>query len=423
MIKDSHLTHDTVKEQVRRAQEGLDRKSKEVEDQRKYLDSEQNRRYEWKPSDSDRLGASHDRLGAESLPEDKLRSHHQEASGLERRTDIGRNQGMIIEQQIWVSQEFRESALDQRKVEKGMDVAAKIEETGAGVQNLAHDSNSLNKFQHQSQPKETTVESHQTYTQNRVDPHPYVEYTNVQQQSTSRCPLDLNTFLAVLNDVRARPAFYADRLKLHFFKPDGKHVNHLHEPDYTEGSKIYKDGFEFLRRVGPLPPLRLEQGLVSAALDQAIFQANNDRMSFLGPKNENVRDRVSRYGRELGVDLAENTIKVVELNYEIIILSMIIDDGVPTRSRRLNIFDPRFTKVGLAASTNKVNHFFIDIVFASEGFISHGAAPQQFTSSQQFVSSQQQLAPPVIPEKRTLETVETHYQTKTVADEQAPPRH
>ncbi len=185
-------------------------------------------------------------------------------------------------------------------------------------------------------------------------------------------PIDLNRFLQVLNDVRARPAYYSDRIKAIYFKPDGKHVNHYHEPDYTEGSRVYTDGYEFLRAIPSLPPLRLDPGLTAVAYDQAMFLCHENRLGNAGPNGEVAAQRVNRYGTLMSGNVAENNIKSRELSYEVTVLNMVIDDGVPNRGRRLNIFSPEFTKVGLAAAKHKLDSaYFIDMVFATEGYVSN----------------------------------------------------
>lgn len=206
---------------------------------------------------------------------------------------------------------------------------------------------------------------------NQVAPLPHTSIYTVDHVDHT-VPIDLNRFLAVLNDIRAKPAYYADRVKLIYFKPDGKHVNHFHEPDFTEGSRVYTDGYEFLKMVRPLGPLRLDPGLTAVAYDQAMFLCSVNRLGNEGPNRETTADRMSRYGTLMSGNVAENSIKSRELSYEVTILNMIIDDGVPGRGRRMNIFSPEFTKVGLAAAKHNMDSaYFIDIVFAGEGYVSN----------------------------------------------------
>lgn len=204
-----------------------------------------------------------------------------------------------------------------------------------------------------------------------------IDHSDYQQ------PIDLNRFLTVLNDVRARPAFYADRIKQIYFKPDGKSVNHEHEPDYTEGSRVYVDGYEYLRHIRPLAPLRLDAGLTAAAYDQAVFMSHNNKLSYQGPNRETIVQRATRYGTLATGNIAENTCMTRDCSYEVIILNMIIDDGVPNRGRRLNIFSPEFTRVGLAAAKNNPHAaYFIDIVFGTDGYNSNIGSLSSQTKAQ-----------------------------------------
>lgn len=196
-------------------------------------------------------------------------------------------------------------------------------------------------------------------------------------------PINLYEFLWTINEIRARPAFYADRILQIYYKPGGKHLNHYHEPDYTEGKRVYEDAMEFLRGVNPLPPLTLEHGLTAAAFDHAIFQSTNNCLGYEGPNKETVAQRVARYGTLRSGNIAESNIMTREISYEVICLDMIIDDGVPNRGRRMNFFSNEFSKVGLAAAkANPYAEYFIDIVYGTEGYHSNLALIPPQTNAQ-----------------------------------------
>jgi hypothetical protein len=177
--------------------------------------------------------------------------------------------------------------------------------------------------------------------------------------------LDFCLLLDKLNDLRANPAEWSKKLMVIYFKPDTKHLNHKHEPDYSEGRSLYKDAFRYLTLIKPLPPLAIDSALVSMAYDQAIHQAAVNSMSCVDGLT--VAQRAASHSMPADTQLAESSILIAELDYDVILLNMVVDDGVPSRGRRVNMFNPLYSKIGMAAAINPLHKgFVVDFVYAGQ---------------------------------------------------------
>jgi len=75
-------------------------------------------------------------------------------------------------------------------------------------------------------------------------------------------------------------------------------------------------------------------------------------------------DRMNRYG-EWSIAFGES-ITYGFYDESSIILYLIIDDGVPERDDRLNIFNPLFTKCGLATGYHSLLNTMAVLVYAGE---------------------------------------------------------
>ena len=177
--------------------------------------------------------------------------------------------------------------------------------------------------------------------------------------------LDFCLLLDKLNDLRANPAEWSKKLMAIYFKPDTKHLNHKYEPDYSEGRSLYKDAFRYLTLVKPLPPLAIDTTLVSIAYDQAIHQAAVNSMSCVDGLT--VAQRAASHSMPADTQLADSSILIAELDYDVILLNMVVDDGVPSRGRRVNMFNPLYSKIGMAAAINPLHKgFVVDFVYAGQ---------------------------------------------------------
>ena len=112
-----------------------------------------------------------------------------------------------------------------------------------------------------------------------------------------------------------------------------------------EGLRALDEAIRFLRHARPLPSLGLSPGLCSAAADHCREQADG-AVGHHGPGRSNPGSRISRYG-VVAQGWAEN-IAYGQHSARAIVMALIIDDGVPGRGHRRNIFNPNYNAAGAA---------------------------------------------------------------------------
>lgn len=129
-----------------------------------------------------------------------------------------------------------------------------------------------------------------------------------------------------------------------------------------EGEAAVLEAITFLEKQKPLAGLSFSQGLALAAKDHAGRQGPTGEIGHAGPGGTTMVGRVQAYGRFGGI-LGE------EINYggadaRTIVVSLIIDDGVPDRGHRKNIFNPRYKVAGAAIGPHAVYQYMCVVDFA-----------------------------------------------------------
>jgi uncharacterized protein YkwD len=150
-----------------------------------------------------------------------------------------------------------------------------------------------------------------------------------------------------MNVARQNPALYASYIEELRSNFDGKN---LVLPGGTrvrtkEGARALDEAIRFLRHAHPEAPLSVSTGMCRAAADHCADQTRG-RMGHGGSDRSTPGSRISRYG-EWGGGWAEN-IAYGKTNARDIIMALIIDDGLPARKHRKNIFNPKFNVAGAA---------------------------------------------------------------------------
>ena len=184
-----------------------------------------------------------------------------------------------------------------------------------------------------------------------------------------------NAVIREMNLARQNPALYAsyiEELRSHF---DGRF---LVLPGHTrlctkEGVGALDDAVHFLRSVRPLPALTLSPGMCRGAADHCADQMNG-AMGHDGSDRSNPGARMSRYGA-WSSSWGEN-ISYGKITARDIVIALIIDDGLPARKHRQNIFNPNFNYAGAAYGAHARYRSVCSIDFAG-GYTERGQTVAQ----------------------------------------------
>ena len=114
----------------------------------------------------------------------------------------------------------------------------------------------------------------------------------------------------------------------------------------NEGVAAVDEAIECLRNTSPLPPFEFSNELSRACIDHVLDHNQAGLMGHTGSDGSSTADRISRYGKWQRT-CGEN-VDYGNADGMASVLAWIIDDGVPNRGHRTNIFNPAFTVVGIA---------------------------------------------------------------------------
>jgi uncharacterized protein YkwD len=153
--------------------------------------------------------------------------------------------------------------------------------------------------------------------------------------------------LTETNLARTNPAAYASHLEalLPLFDGDvirrpGSNVGLR----TNEGPTAVREAIRFLRQQQPLPPMTWADGIWRAARDHVRDQGPSGATGHDGRDGSNMDQRIRRYGTWL-TTAAENIDYGSETARDVLI-SLIVDDGVPSRGHRTNIFNAALRVMG-----------------------------------------------------------------------------
>jgi uncharacterized protein YkwD len=175
-----------------------------------------------------------------------------------------------------------------------------------------------------------------------IQPALAAEGTSADAGSTSS-----RAVLRELNLARQNPTLYATFVEELRGRMNG---NVMVLPGHTrirtkEGTRAVDDATRFLRSAQPQAPLALSPGMSRAAADHCADQASGG-FGHAGRDSSHADKRIARYGT-FGGCWGEN-ISYGKSTARDVVLALIIDDGLPTRKHRHNIFNPNFNFAGAA---------------------------------------------------------------------------
>jgi uncharacterized protein YkwD len=149
-----------------------------------------------------------------------------------------------------------------------------------------------------------------------------------------------------INLARQNPALYATLVQELRARMNGNVLVLGHTRIRTkEGTVAVDEAIRFLKNTQPLPPLTLSRGMSRAAADHCADQADGG-FGHEGKDRSHAGQRIARYGNFSG-GWGEN-ISYGKSTARDVVLALIIDDGLPGRKHRANIFNPNYNFAGAA---------------------------------------------------------------------------
>lgn len=176
----------------------------------------------------------------------------------------------------------------------------------------------------------------------------------IPARAAAQAPSDFErALLAEHNAARTDPAGYAAHLEALLPLFDG---SVLRRPgsrvglQTNEGPNAVREAIRALRAQAPQPPLEWADGLWRAARDHVLDQGPRGATGHDGGDGSTMDTRIRRYGAWMST-AAEN-IDYGSANARDVLISLIVDDGVPSRGHRRNIFNPNLRVMGGACGTH-----------------------------------------------------------------------
>jgi uncharacterized protein YkwD len=168
-----------------------------------------------------------------------------------------------------------------------------------------------------------------------------------EEKSSDAGDTSARAVIREMNLARQNPALYATFVQELRGRMAG---NVLVLPGHTrirtkEGTAALDEAIQFLRTAQPQAPLTLSPGMCRAAADHCADQAAGG-FGHEGRDRTHAGDRIARYGTFTG-GWGEN-ISYGKSTARDVVLALIIDDGLPARKHRKNIFNPYFNFAGAA---------------------------------------------------------------------------
>ena len=117
-----------------------------------------------------------------------------------------------------------------------------------------------------------------------------------------------------------------------------------------EGTAAVDEAIRFLSRQKSLPPLVWSTGLAAAAAELARDEGKSGDVGHNGRQSGGMQERIERHGTWSG-GIGEN-ISYGHDEARLVVIQLIVDDGVPDRGHRRNLFNSSTGTAGVACGSH-----------------------------------------------------------------------
>lgn len=132
-----------------------------------------------------------------------------------------------------------------------------------------------------------------------------------------------------------------------------------------EGLAAFDEAIAFLEKTRPVGPLRFNEGLARAARMHARDIGPRGALEHVGADGSRLSDRLNRLGVWQGV-IAEN-IGTSEDDPRQVVIQLLVDDGVPSRGHRHNLFNPELHQAGCGTAPHR-DYRTVTVIDYADGF-------------------------------------------------------
>lgn len=153
--------------------------------------------------------------------------------------------------------------------------------------------------------------------------------------------------IRLLNEARTKPARFAER----YIVP--------REGESHEAAECIRE----MRRMAPLPPLKIAAALIYSARDHANESGGAGAIGHQGADGSTLGERISRHASWEG-SISEN-LYYGPADAQQIVVQLLIDKGVSGRGHRRNILSPKMALAGVAVRRHTGYGFICVIDFAT----------------------------------------------------------
>lgn len=170
--------------------------------------------------------------------------------------------------------------------------------------------------------------------------------------------------IAEMNRARTNPPAYRQVLVAWRSKFVGNKVR-LRDRAFLqtqEGTSAVDEAIRVLGTTRPVGSLRFSAGLSAAARDHVRDQGSKGATGHNGSDGRTPIQRIERYGQWQRI--AGENIAYGPATAQAVVRDLIIDDGVPDRGHRTNMFQPQFRVTGVACGYHRRYRVMCDINYA-----------------------------------------------------------